>query len=91
MQIEGHGPLAHLFVQDGEDVGTASNGEEVEVLDLGIEPVDHDEFNPELHQAIQHVESKEHEEGAIVDVYQKGYKLKNKLIRPSMVTINKKS
>jgi len=57
----------------------------------GIEPVEHDEFNPELHQAIQHVESEEHEEGAIVDVYQKGYKLKNKLIRPSMVTINKKS
>jgi len=57
----------------------------------GIEPVSHEEFNPELHQAIQHVQSEEHEEGAIVDVYQKGYKLKNKLIRPSMVTINKKS
>ena len=57
----------------------------------GIEPVELEEFNPELHQAIQHVESAEHEEGAIVDVYQKGYKLKNKLIRPSMVTINKKS
>lgn len=56
----------------------------------GIEPVEHDEFNPELHQAIQHVQSDEHEEGAIVDIYQKGYKLKNKLIRPSMVTINKK-
>jgi len=56
----------------------------------GIEPVEHDEFNPEFHQAIQHVQSEEHEEGAIVDIYQKGYKLKNRLIRPSMVTINKK-
>jgi len=56
----------------------------------GIEPVEHDEFNPEFHQAIQHVQSDEHEEGAIVDVYQKGYKLKDRLIRPSMVTINKK-
>ncbi len=56
----------------------------------GIEPVEHDEFNPEYHQAIQHVQSEKHEEGAIVDIYQKGYKLKNKLIRPSMVTINKK-
>ena len=55
----------------------------------GIEPVEHEEFNPELHQAIQHVQSDTHEEGAIVDIYQKGYKLKNKLIRPSMVTINK--
>ena len=57
----------------------------------GIEPVEHEEFNPEIHQAIQQVQSDEHEEGAIVDIYQKGYKLKNRLIRPSMVTINKKS
>ncbi len=56
----------------------------------GIEPVEHEEFNPEYHQAIQHVQSEEHEEGDIVDVYQKGYTLKGKLIRPSMVTINKK-
>ncbi len=56
----------------------------------GIEPVEHEEFNPEVHQAVQHVESEEHDEGAIVDIYQKGYKLKNKLLRPSMVTINKK-
>ena len=56
----------------------------------GIEPVEHEEFNPEIHQAVQHVQSEEHEEGDIVDIYQKGYKLKNKLLRPSMVTINKK-
>ena len=56
----------------------------------GIEPVEHDEFNPEIHQAVQHVQSEEHEDGDIVDIYQKGYKLKNKLLRPSMVTINKK-
>ncbi len=56
----------------------------------GIEPVEHEEFNPEVHQAVQHVTSEEHEEGDIVDVYQKGYTLKGKLIRPSMVTINKK-
>ncbi|EDM23074.1 nucleotide exchange factor GrpE [Caminibacter mediatlanticus] len=56
----------------------------------GIEPVEHEEFNPEIHQAVQHVQSEEHEEGEIVDVYQKGYTLKGKLIRPSMVTINKK-
>ncbi|WP_457560199.1 nucleotide exchange factor GrpE [Caminibacter sp.] len=57
----------------------------------GIEPVEHEEFNPEYHQAIQHVSSDEHEEGEIVDIYQKGYTLKGKLIRPSMVTINKKN
>ena len=56
----------------------------------GIEAVEHDEFDPNYHQAIQQVESEEHDEGAIVEVYQKGYKLKDRLIRPSMVTICKK-
>jgi molecular chaperone GrpE len=56
----------------------------------GIEPVSHDEFNPEVHQAIQQVSSADHEDGAIVDIYQKGYTLKGRVIRPSMVTINKK-
>jgi molecular chaperone GrpE len=56
----------------------------------GIEPVSHEEFNPEVHQAIQQVNSAEHEDGAIVDIYQKGYTLKGRVIRPSMVTINKK-
>jgi len=55
----------------------------------GIEPVEHEEFDPNLHQAIQQVPSEEHEEGQIVEVYQKGYKLKDRLIRPSMVTICK--
>ena len=56
----------------------------------GIEAVEHDEFDPNLHQAIQQVESEEHNDGDIVEVYQKGYKLKDRLIRPSMVTICKK-
>ena len=56
----------------------------------GIEEVEHEEFDPNLHQAIQQVDSEEHEEGAIVEIYQKGYKLKDRLIRPSMVTICKK-
>ena len=56
----------------------------------GIEPVEHEEFDPQVHQAIQQVQSEEHEDGAIVDIYQKGYTLKGRVIRPSMVTINKK-
>ena len=57
----------------------------------GIEQVEHNEFDPNYHQAIQQVESDEHEEGEIVEIYQKGYKLKDRLIRPSMVTICKKN
>jgi molecular chaperone GrpE len=45
-------------------------------------------FNPEFHQAIMQVESEEHEEGIIVEEIQKGYMLKDKVIRPAMVKVS---
>lgn len=45
-------------------------------------------FNPEFHQAVMQVESDEHEEGMIVEELQKGYKLKEKVLRPSMVKVS---
>lgn len=45
-------------------------------------------FNPDFHQAIMQVESEEHEEGVIVEEIQKGYTLKDKVIRPAMVKVS---
>ncbi|WP_240666767.1 nucleotide exchange factor GrpE [Longirhabdus pacifica] len=45
-------------------------------------------FNPEFHQAIMQVESDEHEEGIVVEEVQKGYMLKEKVLRPSMVKVS---
>lgn len=45
-------------------------------------------FNPEFHQAIMQVESEEHEEGIVVEEIQKGYKLKDKVLRPAMVKVS---
>jgi molecular chaperone GrpE len=45
-------------------------------------------FNPEYHQAIMQVESDEHEEGIVVEEIQKGYTLKDKVLRPSMVKVS---
>jgi len=44
------------------------------------------EFNPEVHQAIMQVESDEHEEGDVVQVMQKGYMIKDRVLRPAMVS-----
>jgi len=44
------------------------------------------EFDPHLHQAVMQEESDEHESGEIVKVLQKGYKLKNRLLRAAMVS-----
>ncbi|MBU1667865.1 nucleotide exchange factor GrpE [bacterium] len=47
------------------------------------------EFNPEVHQAIMQVESQEHEAGQIVQVLQKGYTIKDRILRPAMVSTSK--
>ncbi|MNO86930.1 heat shock protein GrpE [compost metagenome] len=45
-------------------------------------------FNPEYHQAIMQVESEDHEEGIVVEELQKGYLLKDKVLRPAMVKVS---
>lgn len=45
-------------------------------------------FNPEYHQAIMQVESDEYEEGIVVEEVQKGYKLKDRVLRPAMVKVS---
>ena len=47
------------------------------------------EFDPEVHQAIMQVESDEHEAGQIVQVMQKGYTIKERVLRPAMVSTAK--
>lgn len=48
------------------------------------------EFDPNFHDAVMQVDSAEHEEGQIVQELQKGYKYKERLLRPAMVSICKK-
>lgn len=56
----------------------------------GIELIDiEDGFNPHFHEAMMQVDSEEHKEGAIVQVFQKGYKIKDRVLRPTMVSIAK--
>jgi len=44
-------------------------------------------FDPNLHEAVMSVESGEHESNIIIEEFQKGYKLKERVIRPSMVKV----
>lgn len=46
-----------------------------------------DEFNPELHNAISKIDSEELGKNTISAVYQKGFKLKDKIIREAMVQV----
>lgn len=44
-----------------------------------------DEFDPNLHNAVMHIEDENYKNGEIVDVFQKGYKINDKIIRAAMV------
>jgi molecular chaperone GrpE len=46
-------------------------------------------FNPEQHQPMSMVESPEHAPGDVVQVYQKGWLLNDRLLRPALVVVNK--
>ncbi len=57
----------------------------------GVELIDMDGgFDPNFHEAVMQVDSDEHNEGEIVQVLQKGYKIRDRVLRPAMVSIAKK-
>lgn len=56
---------------------------------LGVEEIVEDDFNPAVHQAVQHVENDSLESGKVAQVFQKGYKIGNRIIRFAMVAIVK--
>ncbi|MCP4608629.1 MAG: nucleotide exchange factor GrpE, partial [Planctomycetes bacterium] len=57
----------------------------------GVEPIKAvgEEFNPNLHEAMMQVQSDKYPEGVIVDEVARGYKVKDKVIRFSKVSVSK--
>ena len=56
----------------------------VESVDPEGEP-----FDPQLHQAMSMVESPDVEPNTVINVFQKGYTLHGRLVRPAMVVVSK--
>jgi molecular chaperone GrpE len=54
----------------------------VEIQALG-EP-----FNPQSHEAVRRVPTGDKPPGTVVEVYQKGYMLKDRMLRPAMVAVS---
>ncbi len=66
-----------------------------QMLDLlrrrGVTPIESigREFDPNVHQAVIHETVPGHPEGEIVEEFRRGYKLRDRLLRPSMVKVAK--
>jgi molecular chaperone GrpE len=59
--------------------------------DFGVKPIVAigEDFDPNLHQAMGQVESKEQAPNTVVSEFQKGYLLHDRLLRPSLVMVAK--
>ena len=78
----GDGELKEGFVAIETKFLSALEKHGLKVIDPAGEP-----FDPIMHQAVSTVEDAEAFEETVKDVYQKGYKLGIKVLRPAMVTI----
>jgi len=56
---------------------------------LGLEPMDTSgkQFDPNLHQAVERVETEDAEDQMILGEFQRGYNFRGKLLRPAMVRV----
>lgn len=56
---------------------------------LGLRPIQAkgETFNPHLHEAIEMVDTSEAKDHEVLDELQRGYKLKERLLRPAMVRV----
>jgi len=86
--------LERALASESEDYDSLKKGVEItfnSLVDtlgkLGVEifGTPGEEFDPNLHNAVMHIEDENYKNGEIVDVFQKGYKISDKIIRPAMV------
>ncbi|MFO7986803.1 MAG: nucleotide exchange factor GrpE [Desulfatiglandaceae bacterium] len=58
----------------------------------GVEPIEAmgETFDPNFHEAMSEAEAEDVQPGTVINEFQKGYTLNNRLLRPSMVVISKK-
>ncbi|MBQ7320802.1 MAG: nucleotide exchange factor GrpE [Clostridia bacterium] len=54
---------------------------------LGVTEIPAETFDPNVHNAVMHIEDEEHGEGEIVEVLQKGFAKGDKVIRYAMVKV----
>ena len=87
-------------LKNNKDLSKIIDGIEIVKNDLisifkknGVESIEciNKKFDPNFHQAMLEIENNTKEPGTVVQEIQKGYMMKNRLLRPSLVGVAKKS
>jgi molecular chaperone GrpE len=70
--------------------GTARSFEQA-LLSVGVEPVQSvgADFNPEVHEAVEMVETDAENDGKVVGEFSRGYRLGDRLLRPARVQVGR--
>ena len=86
-------------IKNGKDFEKIIDGIDIVKKDLvsifkknGVEPIDclNKKFDPNFHQAMLEIEDTSKETGIVIQEIQKGYMMKDRLLRPSLVGVAKK-
>jgi molecular chaperone GrpE len=83
----------HVSASDGNDIRPGVELIYKQLQDslakLGVNPIPAkgQTFDPHLHQAIEMVDTEEAQDHQVLEELQRGYKLKDRLLRPSMVKV----
>ncbi len=86
--VETDGDKAELFDKLKEGIELTHKQFLTQLDKHGVTMVAHDEpFDPNIHNAVQTVDSEEVESGQIVQTFQTGYKYKNRPLREAMVIV----
>ncbi len=84
--------------QDGAEMASVVEGVELTLKSLvdglkrqSVDPVnpEGEPFDPQMHQAMTMVEQPDCEPNTVINVFQKGYTLHGRLVRPAMVVVSK--
>jgi molecular chaperone GrpE len=70
--------------------GTAASFENA-LINAGVEPIDSvgQDFNPELHEAVDTIPVDSSEDGKIINEYSRGFRIGDRLLRPSRVQVGR--
>lgn len=84
--------------ESNADLGTIVEGVELTLKSLldalkrhQVEPIspEGEPFDPQLHQAMTAIENRDVEPNTVLNVFQRGYTLHGRLVRPAMVVVSK--
>ena len=78
----------YAIIATGGKQYKVSEGDIITIEKLGVEEISVEEgFDPNMHQAVMHIQDENYDKNVVAEVFLKGYKKGDKVIRYSMVKV----